>query len=157
MRHRHGVVSRSAALHHLITPYGPGFGTRRSRPGGISDKPQVNHIDLIQGNVGPKATPGTPAYYDETNPTAHVEARFFGNSWIGRDKNGTWYTVTYVVKNVDHDSYLRLRGTNLGINVPNETDAEGNPLIDDLVGPNDAAKAYADLWFYSNPIFIDVN
>lgn len=145
------------ALHHPITPYGPGFGTRRSRPGGNGDKPEVNHIDLIQGNVGPKATPGTPAYYDETNPTAHVEARFFGNSWIGRDKNGTWYTVTYVVKNVDHDSYLRLRSTNLGINVPNETDAEGNPLIDDLVGPNDAAKAYADLWFYSNPIFIDVN
>jgi hypothetical protein len=52
--------------------------------------------------------------------------------------------------------YFRLRGTNLPINIPNETDADGNPLIDDLKGTNDGQKAYQDLWFYSNPIFVEI-
>jgi hypothetical protein len=120
------------------------------------DAPKVDHIDLIKGAVGQQAMPGTPAYNNETNPTTAVEARFSSRSWVAHEDRGTWYTVTYLLRNVETDSYLRLRGTNLGINVPNETDAAGNPLIDDLVGPNDAQKAYADLWFYSNPIFIDV-
>ncbi len=38
--------------------------------------------------------------------------------------------------------------------VENQTDKDGNPLNGDLVGPNDKAKAWAELWFYSNPIFI---
>ena len=54
------------------------------------------------------------------------------------------------------DMYFRLRGTNQGLNVPLQTDANGNPLNDELEGLNDEAKAWADLWFYSNPIFIDV-
>jgi hypothetical protein len=53
--------------------------------------------------------------------------------------------------------YFRLRGTNLPPDTPNETDAEGNPLADSLVGANTVAKAWADLWFYSNPIYIQVN
>lgn len=57
--------------------------------------------------------------------------------------------------NVGHDCYIRLRGTNLGVNVANET-SNGEPLSDALMGTNNAAKAYADLWFYSNPIFADV-
>jgi hypothetical protein len=40
------------------------------------------------------------------------------------------------------------------LNTPNQTDACGNPLSDSLMAPNDAAKAFADLWFYSNPIFV---
>ncbi len=121
------------------------------------DRPKVDHIDLIKGAYGPKAAPGTAAYYAETNPTATIQARFSSNSWRSQRDSRSWYTVKYVLKDVDRDTYLRLRGTNLGLNVPNQTDAEGNPLIDDLVGENDAAKAYADLWFYSNPIFIDFN
>lgn len=120
------------------------------------DRPRVDHIDLIKGDVGPKAAPGTPEYASETNPTAHVAARFSSPSWTARNAAGSWYTVVYKLEDVERDCYIRLRGTNLGLNVPNETDAEGNPLIDDLVGPNNAEKAYADLWFYSNPIFIDV-
>jgi hypothetical protein len=120
------------------------------------DRLRVDHIDLIQGEVGPKVLPGTPEYSNETNPTTKVEARFAGSEWMAQGSKGTWYTVSYTLKNVSKDSYVRLRGTNLGIGVPNETDAQGNPLIDDLVGPNNAERAYADLWFYSNPIFIDV-
>lgn len=120
------------------------------------DRLRVDHIDLIRGEVGPKALPGTPEYSSETNPTTKVEARFASSKWVAEDRNGTWYTVTYTLKNVKKDSYIRLRGTNQGVGVPNETDAQGNPLVDDLVGPNNAERAFADLWFYSNPIFIDV-
>jgi hypothetical protein len=35
-------------------------------------------------------------------------------------------------------------------------DGQGNPLSDELLAPNTQDKAYADLWFYSNPIFVRV-
>ena len=41
-----------------------------------------------------------------------------------------------------------------GCGVANETDEECNPLNDELMAPNTAARAYADLWFYSNPVFV---
>jgi hypothetical protein len=45
------------------------------------------------------------------------------------------------------------------LNVPNQTDGEGNPLSDTLegYGKNTAAKSFDDLWFYSNPIFVKSN
>jgi 3',5'-cyclic AMP phosphodiesterase CpdA len=46
------------------------------------------------------------------------------------------------------------RKLQVGLNITNETDADGNPLADALMGANDATKAFADLWFYSNPIFV---
>ena len=42
------------------------------------------------------------------------------------------------------------------LDVPNETDANGNPLCDDLMGENTETKVWGDLWFYSNPIFVAV-
>ncbi|HEX2946103.1 MAG TPA: hypothetical protein VHT96_09115 [Clostridia bacterium] len=116
------------------------------------DKVQVNHIDLISGNVTGKASPGTAAYSSDTNESAKVIKSFTSKDW--KSVSG-WNEITWEVKNISNDIYFRLRGTNLSYNVPNETDAQGNPLIDDLVGQNNADKAYADLWFYSNPIFVD--
>jgi hypothetical protein len=56
--------------------------------------------------------------------------------------------------------YVRLRGTNVPNCTPYETDCQGNPLPDYLVtenlGFNGAEEAWLDLWFYSNPIFIEV-
>ena len=49
--------------------------------------------------------------------------------------------------------YLRLRGTNHPLNTPGETDGAGNPLPD-IFEENSAAEAFSDLWFYSNPVFI---
>ena len=63
-------------------------------------------------------------------------------------------SVTFSYK-AEKNQYLRLRGTNLGLNVPDQTQ-KGNPLNDDLMGDNSPAKAWADLWFYSNPIFVKV-
>lgn len=69
-----------------------------------------------------------------------------------------WYVASYRVRDASRSQYFRLRGTNLGRDVPGQT-ANGEPLVDDPVltaGTNDAAKACADLWFYSNPIFVEV-
>lgn len=120
------------------------------------DHNSVNHVDVIRGDVTGLTTPGTAAYGIATNASTAVATRFTSKSWTRSTKRTGDHTITYLIKNVQKDSYIRLRGTDLGLNVANQTDAAGNPLRDDLAGANDAAKAWADLWFYSNPIFIDV-
>ena len=52
--------------------------------------------------------------------------------------------------------YIRIRGTNHPLNTPEEMDGAGNPQPD-IVEENSATKAFSDLWFYSNPIFIKEN
>ncbi|ODA41368.1 hypothetical protein [Desulfosporosinus sp. BG] len=115
------------------------------------DKPVVSHIDLIAGDVTGKAQPGTDEYTKDTNESSKVIASFDSKSW---KKDNGWNVIVYNLKNVEKNQYFRLRGTNLAPNTLNETDAEGNPLVDSLMGDNNENKAYADLWFYSNPIFI---
>ncbi|HEX7714937.1 MAG TPA: hypothetical protein VF531_13065 [Bacillota bacterium] len=117
------------------------------------DAVKVDHIDLISGEVGAKELPSSPEYSKDTNETTKVIARFTAKDW--KLQNG-YYIIKYQIKNVGKNMYYRLRGTNLGLNVTNETDKDGNPLNDDLVGTNDRVKAYKDLWFYSNPIFVSV-
>jgi hypothetical protein len=55
--------------------------------------------------------------------------------------------------------YLLLRGTNLAPGTANQTDEAGNPLSDALAmeaGVDPLTKARTDLWFSSNPIFIEM-
>lgn len=85
------------------------------------------------------------------SPRGAVVATFTNKEWK-TDADG-YSTITYVMPKVQKGEYLRLRGTNLGMNVENET-RDGNPLNDDLQGKDDKTKAWADLWFYSNPIFV---
>jgi len=126
--------------------------------------PVLNHIDIIKGKVTGKIDPASPNYNDQTVATTSVIARFDAAGGVADTKsivsqkwkslgNG-WVEMSLIVPNVTDSVYFRLRGSNLGLNVPNETDADGNPLADYLMGTNSAAKAFADLWFYSNPIFV---
>ena len=55
---------------------------------------------------------------------------------------------------IDGRMYFQIRGTNHALNAPEETDGEGNPLPD-IAEENSAQKAFSDLWFYSNPIFVE--
>jgi hypothetical protein len=129
-----------------------------NRPGAI---PEIDHVDLIAGDVGARARPGTAAYDQATNPSTRVAARFTAASW-SRDASG-FDAITHELI-ADRDQYLRLRGTNLGLDVPGET-ANGEPLADARVDIEDHQarfdaindRNYADLWLYSNPIFIDVD
>ncbi|MBI5558587.1 MAG: hypothetical protein HY885_13215 [Deltaproteobacteria bacterium] len=126
----------------------------------------VDHIDLIAGEVRGKAaryledgrTPN-PDYGKDSNETTRVVTTFTAKDWQDKREGGGedgWRTINHHLGRPTHDMYFRLRGTNLGRGVANETDPQGNPLSDDLLAPNTAAKAYADLWFYSNPVFVRV-
>ncbi|CAB3823283.1 hypothetical protein LMG26689_00576 [Achromobacter animicus] len=123
-------------------------------------KPTVNHVDLIVGDVTERAAPGTPQYDADTNPTTRVLARFTKADWKV-DEDG--YNVITTTITVDKSQYLRLRGTNLGVDVAGET-AAGEPLPDAKVDFADNAarfnainaRNYNDLWFYSNPVFVTV-
>lgn len=98
------------------------------------DRPQVRRVDLITGQItGPNSNLDA-----DTNPTTKVVARFGPRDWR---KQGRDYVIRHTLRNVETDMYARVRGTN--------TD-EAEPLADGLESPWD------DLWFYSNPVFVQV-
>ncbi|WP_406395196.1 phosphoesterase [Streptomyces sp. NBC_00887] len=98
------------------------------------DRPEVRRVDLIVGQVTGPAT----GLDTDTNPTTKVVARFGPGDWH-RQKGE--YVVRHTLRNVEGDLYARVRGTC--------TD-EAEPLADGLESPWD------DLWFYSNPVFVEV-
>ncbi len=130
--------------------------------------PVVDHVDLIAGDVTgpvPKLLPSgaaNPAYSNPTNPSAKVIASFSAKD-LEVDEDG-YRTVVLTLKDLDRSTYFRLRGTNVACGTPNETgpatelpSADScSPLPDALAGKNDAQKAFADLWFYTNPVFVTV-
>ena len=130
------------------------------------NNPTVDHVDLIAGKLGEKIAKTDAAYGVDTVTTTSVIARFdaVGNITDSKGiKSQKWNDLGNGSKEMtiqvplNSNMYFRLRGTNLGLNVANETDGAGNPLPDTLVGgfaTNTRAKAFADLWFYSNPIFV---
>lgn len=113
-----------------------------NNPDPDAEEPNVDHVDLISGLVTGPLDVGD--YDQATNPSASVVETFYANS------------ATYTIPAATADMYFRLRGTNQPwTNWPETLD--GNPLRDDTdPEENNTAKAWADLWFYSNPIFIDV-
>ncbi|NDG58663.1 MAG: hypothetical protein EBX55_09370, partial [Betaproteobacteria bacterium] len=172
------------------------------------NQPVLDHVDLISGNVSGFVSPtnlaayageagkvltgtaGDPAatYKPDDPATLNNSARkiktFNASSWTA--SAGGIRTMSFVIKNVQQSQYFRLRGTNLPPSTPNETDADGNPLLDWAVIPVDSTKpgtipctdaacpahlrtlngvkyssfdvaAWSDLWFYANPVFVQVN
>lgn len=127
--------------------------------------PTLDHIDLIAGKMRDKVAKGTEEYSVSTYNGTTVIARFDavggvtdGNGLISlkwNDLGNGEKEITYKVA-IDKSTYFRLRGTNHGLNVPNETDIYGNPLVDTPTANNveGAKAAFDDLWFYSSPIFV---
>lgn len=108
------------------------------------DSPALDHLDLIVGSV--------TGVKQDTNATTRVVKTFRPADWGGGAKGGT---ITYALTDLTGKQYLRLRGTNLAAGVAGQTDAQGNPLVDNNgQNSNTEADAWADLWFYSNPVFI---
>lgn len=123
----------------------------------------LDHIDIIAGQVGSKISPSDASYNVPSVSTTKVIARFDATGGI-TDGNGivsrAWTKVGNVITiNLEvaatGSMYFRLRGTNWGVNTAGETDSKGNPLADEH--NNTAAKALADLWFYTNPVYVKVN
>ena len=121
-------------------------------------KPVVDHVDLIVGDVGPKAAQGSAAYSVATNASAKVVKRFTSADWKV-DADG-YFTISYETT-ASKNQYYRLRGTNLGTDVAGLTQG-GEPLADQRTGTADNAQRFNDindrnyrsLWFYSNPVFV---
>jgi hypothetical protein len=95
------------------------------------------------------------------------------------DEGEGWYSFERSVT-AENDFYCRLRGTNLPPGTPNETypldtnapEGPGGPMLDSEAGLipcadetcpphiqgvlNNDVEAWSDIWFYSNPVFVDV-
>lgn len=99
------------------------------------ENPRVARVDVIVGNVnGPSEDPNL-----DRNPTTRVVARFTSKQW---SRDGDAYTFSTPLPASDRSFYVRIRGTS--------TQDDEPPM--DVAGEN----PWADLWFYSNPIFVDV-
>ena len=147
------------------------------------NEPVLDHIDVIGGNVTGYVDPANTAAYAgligtpaASNPSAALLKTFNTATWVAL-ADGT-RRMTYRVAAGKASQYLRLRGTNLPPATPFETDASGNPLLDfnsdGKIVCADAAcpahmtvangvktssfdiAAWSDLWFYGNPIFVEV-
>lgn len=97
--------------------------------------PSVARVDLITGDVTGAVTDRA----QDTNPTTRVVRRFTPDDWT---REGEYITITHTLDDVHHSSYLRVRGTST-----DELEPELDPAGED---------PWSDLWFYSNPIFIEV-
>jgi hypothetical protein len=102
-------------------------------PNANGDRPDVKRIDLIMGDITGKAAADA-----DRNPTTRVVRRFINADWT---HDGEIITLSYSFK-ATQDGYLRLRGTST-----DELEPQADPI-----GEN----PWPDLWFYSNPVFIDV-
>lgn len=100
------------------------------------DKPKVSRIDLIMGEI----TGPVEDLTKDVNLSTQVVNRFYPGDWT---QDGNYITMTYILKDIHHSSYLRVRGTNTDEMEPEKDHQGENP--------------WSDLWFYSNPIFIEVN
>ncbi len=101
--------------------------------GGVA--PAVGRVDLIRSEIsGPASDRAT-----DSNPSARVERRFGPGEWL---RQGEIVTIQYTLRDVRQDSYVRVRGTN---------SAEAEPVPDPA-----GEDPWSDLWFYANPIFIEV-
>jgi len=108
---------------------------------GNNERPQVARLDVIGGQISGAA----PDRNSDEAPQTRVLQRFdqteFGK--VSADSNGVVYQLSYQLKNLQHSQYIRLRGTNQRDELEPNADTKGeNP--------------WSDLWFYSNPVFIEV-
>ena len=152
------------------------------------NKPRLDHVDLITGQITGVIAPGAPGYavpnaagvagaavvYNPTTKIAQQVPASSMQSWKQKDGSTRLrFTTTFATGSTP--MYIRARGTNIPVATPNVTDTAGNPLVDVTnaqVSCTDAAcpahlqsvngvkkvtydvQAYANNWFYANPIFI---
>ena len=100
------------------------------------DTPSVQRVDLIAGDItGPVADRSRDA-----NPTTRIIRRYEESDWT---RDGEFISMTERLDDVGGSLYLRVRGTNTAELEPEEDTRGEDP--------------WTDLWFYSNPIFVQAN
>jgi hypothetical protein len=115
-----------------------------------NSRPTVDHIDLISGDINYLSR--TKGLDNQSNPSTRVTQTFGRRDFKSRQgQGGLILSMDYTFRRVERDFYLRLRGTNTN-------DRGATPKMDpDLRGQAVAGESpWDDLWFYSNPIFVEV-
>ncbi len=134
------------------------------------NEPRLAHVDLIKGQIHGEIEPTDPDYYNPLAPETTVIAHSWDDYYLHPNRRGE-SRLNYRMR-VYEDSYIRARGSNIPAGTPNERDIYGNPLPDNLSDNIPCAdadcpphvdgvltadvEAWADIWFYANPIFIEV-
>lgn len=102
-------------------------------PNAAGDRPGLRRVDIITGEItGPVRDRGT-----DTNPTTRVAGRYGPGDW---ERSGDWIVVRHRLNRIDGPMYVRVRGT-------------GTDELEPQPDPH-GADPWADLWCYSNPVFI---
>ena len=129
-----------------FSPYS--FNNPLLTPVGIAqplNRPTVDHVDIIRGDVTGVIPPGAPGYALPAgttaagvsnyvaNPSAQVAATFNSTTWTA---SGQRRTMTYTIPSVTAPIYVRARGTNIPPGTPFVSDAAGNPLLDFTTSAN---------------------
>ncbi|MFT5142433.1 MAG: hypothetical protein ACI80V_000053 [Rhodothermales bacterium] len=104
-------------------------------PNAHGDDPSVRRVDLILGEIHGILEDPTI----DRNPTTRVVHRFDVSDC---EQSGPYQICRVDLGPVDHDLYLRVRGTNTQELEPAEDPRGEDP--------------WSDLWFYSNPVFVSV-
>ena len=106
-------------------------------PNGSGQKPRLARVDLITGKV--HALRRRPAAIEA--PETVVAASF------SVAPRAVEVSVHHTLRNVRQPFYLRLRGTDGMLSAPGSIE----PRQDEA-----GADPWSDLWFYANPVFVDV-
>ncbi len=94
------------------------------------NEPVFDNIDIIRGDITGPIAPTDPEY--RTN-VSNASTEIFGTVFRdGFTVEGEYLTYAGEIpaETFTNGMYFRMRGTNMPKGTPNETDADGNPLID---------------------------
>ncbi len=118
----------------------------QSVPNDAGAVPRLAHVDLVRGAVtGPAADP-TEWRAPDTRVVATQE--------VG-GRTGT-FVLRFPVPEVESSFYLRLRGSDGRLNGPGLRGADVDPAGPLSRPRGDGGSPWDDLWFYTNPVFVDV-
>lgn len=107
------------------------------------NKPSLDHVDLITGNITGVIAPGAPGYAVTNaagtagaaivyNPSATIARQIPAAQMHREHRDGESvrlrFTTTFTAGSTPF--YVRARGTNIPVGTPNVTDTAGNPLLD---------------------------
>jgi hypothetical protein len=120
------------------------------------DAVNVEFVDVIIGTITNQVLlPGDEMYNQPYTDLAKVIQSFESGteSW---SREGNAVSLSFTVPAQENPYYLRLRGSNTPKGTDKYVDAQGNPISDLHKDQSDiATMAWKDLWFYSNPVYVN--
>jgi hypothetical protein len=94
------------------------------------NEPRLDNVDIIRGDITGPIAPEDPAYSTNvSNPTTEIFATIARDGFTV-DGESLVASGEIAADSFGNDMYFRVRGTNMPKGTPNETDADGNPLLD---------------------------